>query len=608
MKHSLTVFSLILTFLTTPVCAQEPLDSLLSRMDDEISECLDNDRLDEARRLIDKALHTEGIRQSNFYHVMLYHEGTYHRNRGDFDGFKRNRLELLQMLPVEHLPELSISVPMDVGVIYRRDGQNDSALYYYDQALQAAVEQGDLEWQAAINLNVGVLHFNLNRLADAEGYLDRAVSQVRQVDDPYTEMCALQTDGAVKVMLKKPKDAEPLLRAAYALAQESESPDWQVRCITTMITMFDLLEQPDSSAFYTLEGNRLLPLLPPQGITATGYVTSRANHYCLNEQWAEAVPDYEAIMASGTGAVRTATVFEHMARCYSHLDRWPEAYAYMDSARIQADSVASERLTAQMADFQVKYQTMEKDLEISRLETQRLWLAVIAIAVLLVIAVAWLVYRQRHQRREAQMRISTLEEERRRIARELHDGLCNDMLALEMQLQFAAVGNASERCSDAVGNASERCIARLHELRHQARELSHQLMPPEFGHMSVAQLLRLYVEALNRATSVATTLHLPDGDTALSPQVSHELYRIVQEQTANIVKGGTATETEIHLEKLSANGYRLTIADNGTPTNDDNHQGLGHRTLNDRVTAIGGRSSTHRTGTKNVFSLEFSGQ
>ena len=599
--------------------AQEPADTVLSRLNDQISECLNAMRLDEARRLIGQALAMEGVEKSEYYVTMRHHEGTLCQLSGDFACFKQNRLELLQRLPVDYFPEMSISVPMDLGVIYRREGQNDSALFYYDQALQAATAGHDVEWLAAINLNVGILHFNLHRLEEAEGYLDRAVEQSRQADDGYTEMCALQSDAAVKVMLHRPEEAAPMLRQAYAMATEAESADWQLRCITTMLATFDLLEQPDSSALYTTVGNALLEQLPPMSINAVGYLTARANHYCLTGQWAEAVADFEALMAHPTAAMRTATVFEHMARGYSHLGRWPEAYAYMDSARIQADSAASERLTAQMADFSVKYQTLEKDLEINRLHTQRLWMAVIAGVLLLVVAVAWLVVRQRRQRREAQMRISTLEGERRRIARELHDGLCNDLLALEMQLQFPAAAAAGDLQSPASEYGDLQ--SRLNAIRQRARDLSHQLMPPEFDQLTVSQLLRLYVQTLNSATTVTTSLQLPAADIALSPQASHELYRIVQEHTANIIKGGTATHIGITLAPATTPGvstpgkttspgvstpgkFRLTITDDGTP-GDDSQQGLGHHTLRDRVTAIGGRCHTSVTEGKNVFVLEF---
>lgn len=607
MKHTATALALsLLLGCAAPVPAsaataggQLPLDTVLARLDDEISACLDDaTRNDRALQLVDSALSLDGVEHSDYYLAMLYHKGTYYMRNGQQTEAKRVRLSMLAMMDGAET-EQRIGVLHDLGLIYRREGQLDSALNYYDRALNEAVAAGDLEWQAAINLNVGVLYYNLNHLEEAETYLDRALTQVRQVDDPYTLLCVLQVSGAVKVMLHKPQEAEPRLREAYAMAEEAEMPEWKLRCITTMLPLFDLLHMPDTAAHYLSEGNTILPLLPRLGITAVGYLTSRADHYYINGQWREAVADFQTIMATGSGAVRTAAVFEKMAYCYKQLGQWPEAYAFMDSARIQADSAAREQLTNQMADFNVKYRTMEKDLEISRLHTQRLWIAAAAAALMLLAAVTWLVLRYRRQRREAQMRIATLEDERRRIARELHDGLCNDLLALEMQMQFAG-GNSQQTTANGQSPA-----ARLHDIRHQARELSHQLMPPQFDHISIAQLLLTYTEALNRATTLNATLTLPDDGLKLPPKLSHEVYRIVQEQTANIVKGATATTIDIALLPTATNAYRLTIADDGKAADDSAGNGLGHRTLRDRVTAIGARSNAYTDGGRNFLEIDF---
>ena len=147
------LFTLLLaTTIPTYPRTSAPLDSLLAQFDDSISTCLDDaTRLDEARALILQVLAMEGIEQSELYPVMLFHEGTYYLNIGDVARWKQNRQRMLQMLPFNDYPELSISVPQELGLICRREGQIDSALYYYDQALQEALRQGDKEWLAAIS-------------------------------------------------------------------------------------------------------------------------------------------------------------------------------------------------------------------------------------------------------------------------------------------------------------------------------------------------------------------------------------------------------------------------------------------------------------------------
>lgn len=588
-----------------------PLDTILTRLDQQISECLDDvTRLDEGLALIRQALAMKGVEQSSLYPVMLFHEGTYYMNSGDMAHWKQNRQRLLQMLPISDYPELSISVPQELGLICRRDGLNDSALYYYDVALDEARRQNDVEWLAAISANVGILHFNLNRFTEAEQYLDRGLQYVRQVDDPYTELCLLQTDGAAKLALEKYGEASGLLAQAYQMASEAESPDWQVRCLTTMLRLYNETGQADSARVCVEQGSALLQQLPQRSITSTGFVISRASYYYDNERWDEAMRDFESLLSLNLGGVKSAAVLERVARCYARLGRWQQAFCYMDSARIKADTLASERLTAQMAEFNARYQTIEKDLQIARLQTQRLWFVIAAVAGLLVLIGLWLWWHSRRQRREAQMRISTLEAERKRIAKELHDGLCNDMLALEMQLSATAppVTAGSADRSPALPST----LAALRTLRQQARELSHQLMPPEFSHLNLSQLLAHHIAAIAKSATLKATFRATPADDAswqhLPAEVSHEVYRIAQELTSNIVKGHTATLLTVELTQTAPGHCLLTVTDDGTPATDTDASpltGLGRHTQRDRIVSIGATSKVTRRDGLNCFELEF---
>ena len=630
---------LLLAALLTAIDAQadEPLDTVLTRLDAQISECLDDaTRLDEGLQLIRQALAMKGVEQSALYPVMRFHEGTYYMGVGDVARWKQNRQQLLRMLPFDDYPELSISVPQELGLICRREGQNDSALYYYDLALDEALRQNDVEWLAAISANVGILHYNLSRFSEAEQYLGRGLEYVRQVDDPYTELCILQTYGAAKLALDKADEARPLLGEAYQMACESESPDWQVRCLTTMLKVYNKLGMADSAQFCLDQGSTLLQQLPQQSITSTGFVLSRADYYYDNERWDEAIRDFETLLKQDLRGMKSVAVLERAARCYAQLGRWQQAFCYMDSARIEADTLASERLTAQMAEFSARYQTIEKDLKIARLQTQRLWLVIAAVVVLLALLALWLWWRARRQRREAQMRISTLEAERKRIGKELHDGLCNDMLALEMQLSAATQNRRPSTVADgsavspavtaqnqppstvadgsAVSAASPAVFAdRLRSLRQQARQLSHQLMPPEFTHLNLNQLLQYHVRTIAANTALRAVYTADPADDScwqqLPPKVSHEVYRIAQELTANIVKGGTATQLTVVLSQVTAGHYQLSITDNGTPSQLSSAAlpgGLGTHTQKDRIVSIGARSNSYVADNQNHFELEFS--
>lgn len=84
----------------------------------------------------------------------------------------------------------------------------------------------------------------------------------------------------------------------------------------------------------------------------------------------------------------------------------------------------------------------------------------------------------RQQRRikqlnEAKRYIDGVETERKRLAQELHDGVCNDLLVAEMKL------SVSESVDDAV--------QQLHHVRNDIRQISHELMPPKMQFSTIDQ-------------------------------------------------------------------------------------------------------------------------
>ena len=597
MNRLLSLFIVAHLYVAAAVGRDEvPFDTLLMQTARTVSKYMDDPaRYEEAHRLLDATFAKEGVRRSPVYPLLRYHEAVYYVNMGDIDRAKTILTEALSMLPSRVDRELSISVPQTLGVLLRREGKNDSALYYYDMALQAANEQDNVEWQATIALNVGVLHYNLNQYEEAERYLDKTVQLMAQVDDEYTELCAHQVRGGVKMALHKYDEAEQSLQKAWQMSLKTQSADLQLRSLTPIMQLYSDTNRPDSASAAMKRGDALLQQMPAQSIAAIGYLCARANFNYQQQQWAPALADFLATRAtySGTGESK---VLYRMAHCYAQLGRYHEAYCYMDSARMRSDTIASVRLAEKMADFNVKYQSMEKDLEIARLQSQRLWFVLIAAVVLLFVVGAWLYYRLHRQRREASLRIQALEDERKRIAKELHDGLCNDMLAMEMQMLFATSATPAD------------WSAQLQQLRRQARQISHQLMPPEFSNVSIHLLLGYYAKALAEGTKLAVTYEATPSDSdhwqQMDAQKAHNVYRIVQELTANIVKGHTATRIAIRLAAVEATHCLLTVTDDGDMTRPV-ETGLGHRTLEDRVLSIGGHVQQQHEEGENRFELHF---
>ena len=104
--------------------------------------------------------------------------------------------------------------------------------------------------------------------------------------------------------------------------------------------------------------------------------------------------------------------------------------------------------------------------------------------------------KQENELNSARRYIEGLEEECKYFAKELHDGIANDLLGLQMKIETSA------------GKGNEQELASLvSKLRNNVRNISHELMPPEFEHLSLDQILDRYAAKLTENTGIEVSYH-----------------------------------------------------------------------------------------------------
>ncbi|MDQ2840715.1 MAG: PAS domain-containing protein [Acidobacteriota bacterium] len=182
---------------------------------------------------------------------------------------------------------------------------------------------------------------------------------------------------------------------------------------------------------------------------------------------------------------------------------------------------------------------------------------------------------------------SAQEEERRRVARDLHDGLGQDVAVLEMQVQEIEQSLPPEDCS--VRAALSAVRQKTAELTEQLRRVSHELHPPILRDLGLPVALRRLAQEFEtrermptRIRTAALPAHLPDP-------VATALFRITQEALHNIAKHAGDTPVEIILAGLDGH-LQLTVADQGSgfETHGPLSHGLGLVSMQERVRSLGG--------------------
>jgi len=183
--------------------------------------------------------------------------------------------------------------------------------------------------------------------------------------------------------------------------------------------------------------------------------------------------------------------------------------------------------------------------------------------------------------------LGSIEAERQRIGRELHDNagqiLAAAMLKLELFERQLAAGATPRPSLVPVRLLLEQTLSQL-------RAAIYDLRPTMLDDLGLAAALRWYVTARTERPGLEVVMRLDDGVRRLPPTVEIAIYRVGQEALANVVKHAAASRVEIGLE-IKPGFAVLTILDNGKgfdPT-EARGRGLGLRSMRERVAQLGGR-------------------
>ena len=169
------------------------------------------------------------------------------------------------------------------------------------------------------------------------------------------------------------------------------------------------------------------------------------------------------------------------------------------------------------------------------------------------------------------------EDERRRIARELHDEAGQILTAVKIDLDLSGRRESAELVGRALA---------------QVRNLSNLLRPPVLDDLGLLPALRAMVEDFSARTRIHTELFAPHEVPALSPEHQVAIYRIVQEALTNVARHAAAGSAQVRLSAYD-HEVRLEIEDDGRGATRPYAPHLGLLGMRERVTTFGGTLDTH---------------
>jgi signal transduction histidine kinase len=203
--------------------------------------------------------------------------------------------------------------------------------------------------------------------------------------------------------------------------------------------------------------------------------------------------------------------------------------------------------------------------------------------------------------RELSARLLQLQDdERRRIARELHDSVGQMLTALGLNL--GAMGTDLERLTKTIDTVND-SAALVQELSREVRTISHLLHPPLLDEAGLASALRWYTEGFAQRSKIEVDLEFPEDLGRLSRESETAIFRTVQECLTNIHRHSESPTARIRIA-ASGRDIRVEIEDRGKGIPSERQlemtaggiPGVGIRGMRERLRQLGGTLDIHSSG------------
>ena len=203
-----------------------------------------------------------------------------------------------------------------------------------------------------------------------------------------------------------------------------------------------------------------------------------------------------------------------------------------------------------------------------------------------------------HRKTEAELRelsgrlLQLQDQERRRIALELHDSTAQTLAALAMNL---ALATKSDTLDARARSALEGAVRLADQCSQEIRTLAYLLHPPLLDEMGLVTALRGYVDGFAQRSGIALTCELPPEGDRLPREIETTLFRVAQESLTNIVRHSGSETAKIRLRRTSTHAT-LEVRDRGRGipahvlerSNDVKQLGVGIPGMRARVRQLGG--------------------
>lgn len=490
---------------------------------------------------------------------------------------------------------------IDIGLFYFTQSQMDSSVIYYLKALEANKTAKDPQI-------TGIVHNNLGLIKKRQKEYEEAIAYFKESIEDYE---ASGSDDSPKKIISAYYNLsmcyEKLTKYDEALSYSTKVIDWARKNKDTLLYVENIdlrskilidLERYDEARDILLFANRLIgdrmivEKLPILSNLANVYYEQ--GEYDSSIYYAKIGLDLSKLKERKSGIIFFT---QHLQFTYEKMNDFKNAYQYLNDlfALYEKDNSIEEYKIAN--ELENKYRSKKKAQEILILQQKARidHLVILCFIVILLLggSIGFYLFRRKKNRHRLELAIEKenvsrsiligQENERKRISEDLHDSVSASLANISLQINTHL---------DEVHYSEDNWLVKLkHDLNEtmkEVRNVSHDLAPYKIEQEGLKASVEGLIHDLNFSNRTHFKSLIEFNEDNWNPLSKSMIYRIIQEQSTNIIKHAQATEASINITE-SNDSLILQVKDNGIGFDQNQESlGIGLQNIHSRVAYLDG--------------------